>query len=252
MAEEILYAVLPCYNEGRNIVNLVKEWEKLRSSLEKENILLQIVIVNDGSDNNTYESVNFLEKSYENVKVVHHQVNMGLGAAINTGINYCLTQREEGYICIMDGDNTHPPEYIFSMVNKLKVKKVDCVVASRYRKGARVEGLSLYRKFLSLGARALYTIRYRIPGEEGLLRDYTCGYRLYKVNMLKNLAQSYANNLITENGFTCMAELLVKISKAGYKIAEVPFNLKYNLKEGQSQMKVLKTINRSLYLMMKL
>jgi dolichol-phosphate mannosyltransferase len=252
MAEEILYAVLPCYNEGRNIVNLVKEWERLKGKLGEESIKLQIVIVNDGSDNKTFESVNLLERSYDDVKVVHHQINMGLGAAINTGINYCLSQKVDEYICIMDGDNTHPPEYVFSMINKLKDKKVDCVVASRYRKGAKVEGLSFYRKLLSLGARALYTIRYRIPGEEGLLRDYTCGYRLYRVDMLKNLAKVYDNKLITENGFTCMTELLVKISKANYKIAEVPFNLKYNLKEGQSQMKVLKTINRSLYLMMKL
>lgn len=252
MVKEILYAVLPCYNEGSNIMHLVREWQKLIKRLEEENIVLKLVIVNDGSDENTTETIKFLEQSYENVKGVHHEYNKGLGAAIYTGINYCLTQEAGMGICIMDGDNTHPPEFILSMINKLREGDNGCIIASRYRKGSKIDGLSMYRKLLSLGARMLYTLRYRIPGEGGYLRDYTCGYRLYKYDMLKKLSKEHGNNLITETGFTCMVELLVKISKAGYKIAEVPFNLKYNLKEGQSQMKVLKTINRSLYLMMKI
>ena len=250
MAEELLYVVLPCYNEENSIVNLIKEWEKLQYRLEQRNIMLHIIIVDDGSDNSTFDKINLLEKAYD--KGIHHPKNIGLGAAINTGINFCLEQSQEGYICIMDGDNTHPPEHIFSMVDKLKNINADCVIASRYQKGSRVEGLSFHRSILSLGARILYTARFRIKSEEGLLRDYTCGYRLYRVQMLKELTHEYNNNLITEKDFTCMVELLVKISKAGYKISEVPFNLKYNLKQGKSQMKLLKTIKRSLYLMMKL
>ena len=76
---------------------------------------------------------------------------------------------------------THQPEYIYSMINKLKEENLHCVIASRYRKGSKVEGLSSYRKLLSYGARAIYTLKLRIPN----VRDYTCGYRLYRIDALE-------------------------------------------------------------------
>lgn len=250
MDKELLYVVLPCYNEAENIPNLISSWIKLENRLNKKDISLQIVLVNDGSDKATFEIVSLMEKLHHNVKALHHIENKGLGEALNTGINYVLAQNKNGLLCIMDGDMTHPPEYIFSMLDKLRTDKQDCIIASRYRKGSRVEGLNSFRKLLSFGARILYTLRFRILGDKGLIRDYTCGYRLYKVDMLSKLAKRYNENIITEQGFACMVELLVKISRNGFKVCEVPFTLKYHLKGGQSKMKVFRTIYRSLYLMM--
>ena len=134
------------------------------------------------------------------------------------------------------------------MLNKLSEKNLDCVVASRYRKGSKVEGLSLYRKFLSYGARALYTLKLRIPN----VRDYTCGYRLYKISALEVLVSKYNGEIVKERGFACMMELLARFSREGFRIGEVPFILKYQLKGGQSKMRVWKTIYRSMIILTRL
>lgn len=255
MVRELLNVVLPCYNEAENISGLVRAWSTLESQLNEKNIETKIIIIDDGSESATRVVLDLLKREYDNVTVLHHRKNMGLGVAINTGINYVLNENNRGLLCIMDADMTHSPEYVISMIDRLRNNNEDCVIASRYMRGSRVEGLSIFRKVLSLGARALYTVRFRIAGAgagaRNLIRDYTCGYRLYRVDMLRQLAYKYDDNIITEQGFASMVELLIKIGKSHFKIGEVPFTLRYQLKKGQSKMNVMKTINRSLYLVMR-
>lgn len=248
MDKKILYVVLPCYNEAENISDLIREWKNQESKIYKRNILLKFIIVNDGSSDKTLEIARGLENLNDNIKVLNHEVNKGLGEVLNTGINYVIAQKKKGLICIMDADMTHSPKYIYSMLNELIEKNLDCVIASRYRKGSKVEGLSLYRKFLSYGARAVYTFKLRIPN----VRDYTCGYRLYKISALEEIVSKYSGRIVKEKGFACMMELLAGISKEGFQIGEVPFVLKYQLKGGQSKMRVWRTIYRSILVLGKI
>ena len=248
MDKETLYVVLPCYNEEDNISKLVQEWALHESTLWEKGILLKIIVVNDGSSDDTYKIVKSYENTYNNVKLLNHNVNKGLGEAINTGINYVVAEKNNGLLCIMDADMTHQPNYVFSMINKLKNENLSCVIASRYRKGSKVEGLSSFRKFLSFGARIAYTLNFRVPN----VRDYTCGYRLYKVEALNSLYVKYSGKIVMERGFTCMMELLVKLSREGFTIGEVPFILKYQLKGGESKMRIWKTVFRSIVMLKKL
>lgn len=248
MNKEMLYVVLPCYNEEFNIKSLIEEWKLQEKDLSEKGFSLGIVIINDGSSDNTLAIISNLKEIYSNIILINHEMNKGLGQAINTGIDYVLSQEDQGYICIMDGDMTHEPKYVFSMIDKLRKDKLDCVVASRYREGSKIEGVSFYRKFLSYGARVVYTAVVGIPN----VRDYTCGYRLYTCQSLRTLAEKYSGKLVSERGFACMMELLVKINEAGFKIGEVPFVLKYQLKGGTSKMRVMKTICRSLALVMRI
>jgi len=88
-----------------------------------------IVVVNDGSSDDTYKIAKSFENNYNNVKLLNHLVNKGLGEAVNTGINYAISQKNSGLLCIMDADMTHQPNYIFSMINKLKKEELSCVIA---------------------------------------------------------------------------------------------------------------------------
>lgn len=248
MDKETLYVVLPCYNEEENISRLIEEWKSHENGLCEKGILLKILVVNDGSSDDTYKIAKSFENIYENVELLNHDVNKGLGEALNTGINYVLTQNNNGFLCIMDADMTHQPNYIFSMINKLKTEDLSCVIASRYRKGSKVEGLSSFRKFLSFGARIMYTLNFRVP----YVRDYTCGYRLYTIEALNSLYVKYSGKIVEEKGFTCMMELLVKLSREGFKIGEIPFILKYQLKGGKSKMRIWKTVCRSMIMLKKL
>ncbi len=242
MDKENLYIVLPCYNEEENIRGLIAEWKKQVSELLDHNISLKIVIIDDGSHDNTLKISRSLERSYGNITVLTHEANKGLGEVLNTGISYVLSQDRGGLLCIMDADLTHSPYYIHSMIDKLIKEKLHCVIASRYRAGSSVEGLSLVRRFLSYGARIVYGLTLNIKG----VRDYTCGYRLYRISVLEALSQKYNRRILEERGFACMMELLFKLDAENFKIGEVPFILKYQLKGGESKMKVFKTVNRSL------
>jgi len=248
MHKEILYVVLPCYNEEENIRDLVKEWKKQENKLKDKNIAIKLILVNDGSSDNTLNIAKALESCYDDMIILNHEKNKGLGEALNTGINYAISQKNKGLLCIMDADLTHSPYYIHSMIDKLRKERLHCVIASRYRNGSRVEGLSLIRKLLSYSARVVYTSTLGIKG----VRDYTCGYRLYKIKALETLFQKYNGKIIRERSFACMMELLFKFDIEGFKIDEVPFVLKYQLKGGKSKMKVFKTVNRSLLMIRRL
>lgn len=248
MDKNTLFAVLPCYNEDKNIIDLAEVWIQQESKLLNKDIILKLLIVNDGSDDDTLSVATKLSVENSNITVVNHEVNKGLGETLNTGINYVIMQENVKYMCIMDGDMTQHPLYIHSMLEKMVVEELDCVIASRYRQGSGVEGLSFFRKFLSYGARAVYTMKLRIPN----VRDYTCGYRLYKVSALKSLSKHYGVSILKEKGFACMLELLMKLNKENMKIGEVPFVLKYQFKKGQSKMNVLKTIKSSLNMIIRM
>jgi dolichol-phosphate mannosyltransferase len=62
--------------------------------------------------------------------------------------------------------------------------------------------------------------------------------------VLRRAAQAWGDRLVEEAGFTCMAEVLLKLGRGGAVVAEVPLVLRYDLKEGASKMKVGRTIAR--------
>lgn len=248
MNREILYVLLPCYNEEKNIRYLVEEWKSQECTLHGKNISLRMIIINDGSTDHTLTIARALEDIYENLTVLNHGENKGLGEALNTGINFVISRKDGSMLCIMDADLTQQPHYVHGMIDKLMEEKIHCVIASRYRKGSKVEGLSFVRKMISYGARLVYTFTLNIPN----VRDYTCGYRLYSIDALDRMSKKYNGRIIGEKSFACMVELLFKINKNGFSIGEVPFILKYHLKLGKSKMRIIKTILRSLLLIRKL
>ena len=114
------------------------------------------------------------------------------------------------------------------------------VIASRYAPGGEEVGLTRLRQFLSRGASFLLTLTVPVRGA----RDYTCGFRLYRAATLRRAAAAWGDALIEEAGFTCMAELLLKLGRGGARVAESPLILRYDLKEGASKMKMMRTISR--------
>jgi dolichol-phosphate mannosyltransferase len=140
----------------------------------------------------------------------------------------------------MDADNTHDPSILPGMWDLMDRARADIVIASRYAPGGEEIGLTRLRQFLSRGASLLMSIVARVPGA----RDYTCGFRLYRASTLRRAHAIWGERLIEEAGFTCMAEVLLKLGRGGAKVTEAPLVLRYDLKEGASKMKVMQTIGR--------
>lgn len=253
MTNKELVVVLPAYNEEQEVETLVQRWQRCKSRLEKEfQYNLKILVVNDGSKDQTEKICRHLQKQCANFELVNHPKNMGLGEAVKTGLTYATTNYPNCYlVCLMDCDNTQDPKYVFRMLRKREKcngRNCDVVIASRYQKGAKVHGVSQFRLLTSEGARVFYRILLPVKN----VKDYTCGYRMYTKEIIERCLERYGDDFVEESGFSCMAEILYKIHCIGGKFCEIPFELHYDEKSGESKMKVGKTIMNSIKLAVRL
>lgn len=245
-----LTVLLPAYNEENNIEKLVINWEGLKYSLmEKYELTLKIIVINDGSEDATHKIAKELKKKYDNIVLLDHVKNKGLGSAIKTGIYYIIENCScSSYTCIMDCDNSHDPTYVLLMLDKKRKNGKDVIIASRYADGATVKGVPFFRIFLSKAAKLVYSVFLKVKG----VRDYTCGYRLYNTKAFRKLYLKFGDNFLKERGFSCMVEILYKLYLCGMSFGEIPFKLRYDLKRSKSKLSVVKTLLGSVFLVAKL
>jgi dolichol-phosphate mannosyltransferase len=233
----MIYILLPAYNEEHDIGKLLHRIQDAMMSLGY--LHYKVLVVNDGSTDQTLSVVAECQQHIP-ILILDHGINKGLGQAMLTGLS--SAERLIGgddVLVTMDADNTHDPCLIGAMVDKVR-SGADVVIASRYEKGGEEVGLSEVRSILSRGASGLLHIFFPIAGA----KDYTCGFRAYRGSVLKYAFQVYGDRLVEERGFTCMAEILIKMGAVRAKVAEVPLVLRYDLKTGRSKMKVFRTIMR--------
>ncbi len=240
----LIIAALPAYNEEDSIGTLLENFQRV---FEKEKIKFFIIVVNDGSTDKTEKVVNgYLGKMP--LKLINHPKNKGLGQAIITGLKEAckISESGEDVVVNMDSDNTHSPDFIPLMLQKIN-NGAEMVIASRYQKGSREIGVPLLRKIYSRGAKLVFRIFFNLPN----VRDYTCGYRAYKINLIKAGFEKYGDNLISRNGFACTDELLVHLATISDAFEEIPFILRYDKKVGSSKLKLFTTILETFKLLYK-
>lgn len=227
--------ILPAYNEEKSITPLFNKLVKIaRNPLYN----LQILVINDGSNDLTAELVNRYVRTFPFIHLNSHSKNMGLGSALKTGFNLVLSGLFPADIVItMDCDNTHDPSFIEDLVNKIE-QGYNIVIASRFILGGKEIGLGFFRKILSRGASLFMQSFIPLRG----VSDYSSGYRAYDTAILRAGWEKYGEKLISSSGFDCMAELLVKLGSLQARITEIPLILHYERKSGQSKMKIIKTI----------
>lgn len=236
--------LLPVYNEEECIGELL---DAFCTAFEKKGKgEFKILIVNDGSLDATESIARDFEERLD-LYIISHPHNMGLAQALRTGFNAAVEMAgEESVIITMDGDNSHLPSLVFRMMDNI-YEGCDIVIASRYQLGSRIRGVTKLRRLLSAGAGWLFRIVVPIEG----VRDYTCGYRAYSANLLQTALLDFSDNFINEEGFSCMAEVLVKLRRYNPVVREVPMILRYDQKRSDSKMNVTKTVIQTLSLLIR-
>jgi len=234
--------LLPAFDEARNLPPLLADFRETFARWPGGAPDWRVIVVDDGSRDDTAR----VATSVEGVPVtlLEHGVNRGLGAAMRTGIEHVLaTCEDDDLLVTMDADHTHPPELLPGMV-ALAVDGADLVIASRYRKGAEIHGLVWWRKAISDAASLVFRAVFPCGA-----RDYTCGYRVYRVGLLRWGARRYGPHFLNQRGFSVMVDLLLKLRRRARRIAEVPMILRYDRKQGASKMKVARTMGTTLRLL---
>lgn len=203
-----VFVILPVYNEHRMLRSVVHEL------LQKP---YSIVVVDDGSESGLKEAL-----SGKTVFYLRHDINLGQGAALQTGIEFALSKGAE-YIVTFDGDGQHHADDIDHLLQTLIHTKVDVVLGSRFIKDN--QKIPMKRKQLLHLARYF---NYLFTGL--LLTDAHNGLRVFS----KNAAQQIQ---ITENRMAHATEILSLIKKRNLKYAEAPVTISYtdySRKKGQT------------------
>jgi dolichol-phosphate mannosyltransferase len=232
-----LAIVLPAFNEEKDLPNLLA---RIRQTLTGQKFRYQVILVDDGSIDRTAEIAEAAAQEMP-LRLIKHEVNGGLGKALQTGLHAGMNVADA--VLVMDSDNTHDPLYAIEMVKRLEQEEAQIVIASRYQPGSQVMGLSAFRKGLSLGCFLL--MKTVVPFKN--VRDYSTGFRCYHSSVLKRLAHVYGETkLVEETGFVCMLEVLLKLRSIGIQACEIPYILRYDLKEGVSKLRIWRTLKRYL------
>jgi dolichol-phosphate mannosyltransferase len=247
---------LPAYNEGPRLPKLLHRWIEVLNALSTEH---RFVLVDDGSTDDTPEILRAFAAENEAAHIITHTPNQGLGTSLRDALKYVADNGDpDDVVVTMDADNTHPPELLPSMLERLTGRPgcpqqqawatdaPDVVIASRYRTGAQSSGLTTLRRLTSFGARVLFQVIYPIRN----VRDYTCGYRAYRVAIIQRAFEAYGPRFCDRPGFECTADIVLRLAKIGATFDEVPISLTYDAKAGASHLPIGRTILKTLGLLL--
>ena len=239
----IVRIVLPAYNEADNLPGLLRA---LQETMEDNRIEYEVIVVDDGSSDDTAAVVESWARALP-LLLVRHPVNLGLGATLRDGLQSALERAGERDVVItMDADATHMPGLIVQMVRMIG-EGYDVVIASRYRAESRVYGVPLLRRIMSRGASLLMRVAFPIRG----VRDFTCGYRAYRADVLRRGVDRYQGQFVNQEGFQCMVDILLKLRPMRLIFGEVPLLLRYDRKGGESKMNIGRTARNTLMLLLR-
>jgi glycosyltransferase involved in cell wall biosynthesis len=190
--------VLPAYNEADNIEPMVAEATPALESVTDD---YEIVVVDDGSADDTAGVTRRVMQEYPRVRLVEHPVNQGFGAAVFSG----FTSAEKDWIFYTDADR----QFVLSELEQFVPFMDDADLIAGYRAPRRDPFM---RVVYGKGWSALCTLLFGYT-----VRDVDCGFKLLRREIIQNLAPQIASR-----GATFSIEWLVRAKRAGYRFAELP------------------------------
>jgi glycosyltransferase involved in cell wall biosynthesis len=163
--------LVPAFNEGTEFRVTLERLERFFASVS-DRFVLHLVIVDDGSTDETSEIADAFARGSETVRVLHHDRNRGIAAGLQTGLGAVTG----GPVVVLDADLSYAPEeVVVPMLEALESRNATIVVASPYMRGGRVSNVPFVRLLASRCANALlsaFTGR-RVATLTGMVRAYS-------------------------------------------------------------------------------
>ncbi len=197
--------VIPAFNENGIILETIKECVSSFNGIDHE-----IIIVDDGSIDGTYEKVHQFSRQHKNIKIVNYGGNQGKGFATRYGFKHTTGD----LVAFIDADLNLHPRQILRLIQYMERYNVDIVVGSKRHPESKVI-YPLTRKILSEIYYLLVRILFGIP-----VKDTQVGLKLYKREVLQDVLPKL---LVKRYAFDI--EILANAHRLGYKIIESPIEL---------------------------
>ena len=201
----LISVVIPVYNEEKSVKKLLKKVSSVK------NIKKEIIVVNDGSSDNSYKVIKNECKNLFN-KLVSYKKNKGKGFACRLGI-----KRAKGNIIIIqDADLEYNPQNFLRLIKPIVKNKYDVVYGSRVLKGGKRIRPKTVGFAIRIFANHFLTFLSNLINNQNLTDAHTC-YKVFRSKIIKKIN-------LEENGFNFCPEVTTKISKLKVEIKEVPID----------------------------
>lgn len=195
-----LSIIIPAFNEEDSIG---KSLDQIVSFLSKQDFNFEIIVINDGSKDNTNQIV----KQKSGVKLITLEENKGKGFAVKTGV----LEASNNFILFMDADHAIPINYILDFKNE--ISNYDIVIGSKYLN--QTENYPFYRKVVG---KVFSFLKYVITGLK--IKDTQCGFKLFRSEVAKDL---FSLSQIT--GWCFDVEILLLSRMKNYSVKEQAIKL---------------------------
>jgi glycosyltransferase involved in cell wall biosynthesis len=194
------FVVIPAHNEENNVVDVING---------VKSYVKNIIVVDDGSTDNTYDKAREEEgKEEKNVIVLKHEVNLGKGSALKTGCDFALKQGAEK-IVVIDADGQHNPKEIPKFLEALNDHEI--VFSHRTKSKAMPFVLKFGNDFINKFSSFLFGVN---------IKDNQCGYRAFTSEAYKKIRWSASD-------YYMETEMIINAGKHKLKYTEIPIETIY-------------------------
>ena len=206
----------PAYNDSQSIPGLIQTANSVAGDITND---YEILVINDGSKDDTKNIVEEVQKKYNKLKVINHSKNLGYGAALASGFK----NSKKEWIFYTDGDGQYDPKELLLLLKNINP---DIDVVNGYK---LIRSDNFVRKILGQLYNFSLHMLYRIP-----ISDIDCDFRLIRRSKINNI------KLNSSGGSVCL-ELILKLQKNGARFAEIGVH-HYEREYGHSQIFNIKNI----------
>tara|TARA_B100000401_G_C52806988_1_gene721598 strand:- start:748 stop:1425 length:678 start_codon:yes stop_codon:yes gene_type:complete len=203
-----IYVIVPAFNEQNVIKDIINNLLKNFSN---------VIVINDGSNDKTLEIINDLD-----IKILSHEINLGVGAAVQTGFDYVSDIPDAKAVITFDADGQHLVDDAVAMAKEILICDEGIIFGTRFPKHSKN-----IPKVKRIVLKLIAKITDLVTGVT--LSDAHNGLKAYKVSTIKELELQFSS-------YSYESELITQVAKKKIDYKEMSTDIKYtsySIKKGQ-------------------